>query len=105
MEEYQIFTDQGETIEKETFTPIKIEENENKYDLNIEKEENIIQFFIYDKNQLPSAIYERTMNFKEIKSLSQEFKSFNTFNDFYDYLKKLSDNNKLNIKKRKNHYQ
>ena len=39
------------------------------------------------------------MNFKEIKELNKIFSLLSSINDFYDYLKLLSDNKKLNIKK------
>ena len=39
---------------------------------------------------------------KEIKELNNVFLSLTSFNDFYDYLKSLSNNHKLNIKKDNN---
>ena len=39
------------------------------------------------------------MSFHEIKELNVQFQILNSFQDFYDYLKSLSNNNKLNIKK------
>ena len=99
MDEYQLNLDKGETIEVVKFDTIQIKQNEFKYDLNIETKENIIYFIIKDKNQLPSINYKRSMSFNEIKELNIQFQAINSFKDFYDYLKSLSNNNKLNIKK------
>ena len=41
------------------------------------------------------------MNFKEIKELNQLFSLLKTYNDFYDYLKLLSKDKKIKIKKSK----
>ena len=94
-----ISSNKGETIETKKFDSIQIEQNENKYDLNIESKGDDIIFSINDKSQFPSINYIRAMNFKEIKDLNKVFSLLNSFNDFYDYLKSLSNNKKLNIKK------
>ena len=99
MDEYQLNLDKGETIKVINFDVIQIKQNEFKYDLNIETKENIIYFIIKDKNQLPSINYKGSMSFNEIKQLNFQFQALNSFHDFYDYLKSLSNNNKLNIKK------
>jgi len=39
------------------------------------------------------------MSFKEIKNLNKGFSLLNSINEFYDYLKVLSENKKINIKK------
>ena len=98
MEEYQ-FSDKGETVDIINYSPIKIKQNNIEYDLNIENKENIITFSIIDKEKLPSMNFSRTMSFKEIKELNIIFQALNSFNDFYDYLKSLSKNKKLNIRK------
>ena len=102
MDEYKINLDKGETVEFVKFDVIQIKQNEFKYDLNIETKENTIHFTIKDKNQLPSINYKRSMSFNEIKELNVQFYALNSFKDFYDYLKSLSNNNKLNIKKSNN---
>ena len=102
MEEYQLNKDKGETEEIKKFDAIQIKQNELKYDLNIETQENTIYFTTKDKNQLPYINYKRSMSFKEIKASNKKFDAYNSFNDFYDYLKSLSINNKLNIKKNNN---
>jgi len=79
--------------------PIKIEYNNNNYILNISINNDIINFSINDKEQLLSINYIKTMNFKEIKDLNKVFSLLNSINDFYDYLKVLSENKKINIKK------
>ena len=98
MDEYKLNLGKGETFDIVKFDAIKINQNDFKYDLNIETKENTIHFTIKDKNQLPSINYKRSMSFKEIKELNVHH-GLNSFQDFYDYLKSLSNNNKLNIKK------
>ena len=102
MDEYKINLDKGEAVEIVKFDIIQIKQNEFKYDLNIETKENIIYFNIKDDNQLPYINYKRSMSFNEIKELNAQFHALNSFKDFYDYLKSLSNNNKLNIKKSNN---
>jgi len=102
MDEYKINLDKGETVEIVKFDIIQIKQNEFKYDLNIKIKENIIYFNIKDDNQLPYINYKRSMSFNEIKELNVQFHAINSFKDFYDYLKSLSNNNKLNIKKSNN---
>ena len=79
--------------------PIKIEQNNNIYYLNIAVNKDIIIFSINDIDQLLSINYIKSMNFKEIKELNKVFYVLNSINDFYEYLKLLSNNKKLNIKK------
>ena len=102
MEEVPILEEKGETIEIINFDPIKIEQNEIIYILNMEAKEDKITFSINDKEQLPSVNYIRTMTLKEIKELNNVFNVLSSFNEFYDYLKSLSNNHKLNIKKDNN---
>ena len=97
MEEVSLITDKGETAEIRNFEPIKIEQNEINYILNIEADEDKITFSINDKEQFPSINYNRTMSLKSIKELNNIFNVLNSFNDFYDYLKSLSNNHKLSI--------
>ena len=99
MAEAPVIEEKGETIEIIKLEPIKIEQNEINYLLNVETKEDKITFSINDKEQLPSVNYLRTMTLKEIKELNNVFLSLTSFNDFYDYLKSLSNNHKLNIKK------
>ena len=99
MDEYQLFTDKGETEEIIKYDPIQISQNEIKYYLNIENQENMITFSLIDKYEFPCVNYIRNMSLKEIKDLNIIFQVLNSFNDFYDYLKLLSNNKKLNIKK------
>ncbi len=65
----------------------------------METKQDKITFSINDKEQFPSINYIRTMTLKEIKELNNVFLELSSFNDFYDYLKLLSDNHKLYIKK------
>ena len=102
MAEAPVIEEKGETIEIINFEPIKIEQNEINYLLNIETKEDKITFSINDKEQLPSINYVRTMNLKEIKELNNVFLSLTSFNEFYDYIKSLSNNHKLSLKKDNN---
>ena len=102
MEEVSLITDKGETAEIRNFEPIKIEQNEINYILNIEADEDKIIFSINDKEQFPSINYIRTMSLKEIKELNNSFNVLNSFNDFYDYLKSLSNNHTLSFIKDNN---
>ena len=82
MEDYQINEDKGETEEKINLESIIISQNNIKYILNIEANEDKITFSINDKKQFPSINYIRTMSLKEIKILNNIFKVFKSFNDF-----------------------
>ena len=97
MEEVPLTSDKGETAKIRNFEPIKIEQNEINYILNIEADEDKIIFSINDKEQFPSINYIRTMSLKEIKELNNIFNVLNSFNDFYDYLKSLSNNHTLSF--------
>ena len=99
MEEYQLLTDKGETEEIIKYDPIQIGQDEIKYYLNIENQGNMITFSLIDKYEFPCVNYIRNMSLNEIKGLNIIFQVLNSFNDFYDYLKLLSNNKKLNIKK------
>ena len=105
MEDFQINEDKGETEEKINFESIIISQNNIKYILNIEANEDKITFSINDKEQFPSIDYIRTMSLKEIKNLNNIFKVFKSFNDVYEYLKQLSNNKQLNIQKKMVLYQ
>ena len=96
MEECEIIYEKGETEEKISYEPIIIEQNNIKYILNIEAEENKITFSINNKDHFPSINYNRTMSFKKLKNIYIKLKSFN---DFYEHLKQLTNNYNLNIKK------
>ena len=97
MEQYEL-EELGESILPIDFEPIKIEQNNINYILNIKAIENNITLFLNDTAQFPSIDYIREMSLKEIKDLNKVFFKLNSPNDFYYYLKSLSDNNKLFIK-------
>ena len=102
MEEYEISNDQKEKIEIINFNPIKIELNAIKYELSIEAKENMITFTIDDKDTLTNTIkYTRTMSFKEIIDLNNVFYELNSPNEFNGYIRSLSDNKQLILKKDK----
>ena len=79
--------------------PIKIEQDNNNYCLNINITGNIMTFCINEKEMLFSSNYVKSMSFQEIKNLNEGFSILKSINDFYDYLKLLSDNKKIIIKK------
>ena len=85
------------SYEGETFSPIKIEKDGIKYILNynVDNKDNIF-LSIDDNENLPVVNYTTTVKLKEMKQILYDLKSNN---DFYFYLKSLSDNKKLNIKK------
>ena len=102
MEEYQMSSDQGETKDIINFNPIKIELNTIKYELNIESKENIITFTLDGKNIINTNKYTKTMSLKEIRDLNNVFYELNSPNEFYGYIRTLSDNKQLILKKDKN---
>ena len=102
MEKCSINYENGETEDIIKYDPISIEQNNIKYDLNIEIYEDNITLLINDKQQFPSVDYNRTMNLKEIKNLNKIFSEFKSLFNFYEYLKKLSADKKLIIKKNNN---
>jgi len=79
--------------------PIKIEQDNINYYLNIGINEDIIRFSLFNKENLLSVNYFKTMNFQEIKELNKIFLGLSSFNDFYEYLQTLSVNKKINIEK------
>ena len=79
--------------------PIKIEHDNNNNYLNIGINKDNILLSLNYKEQLFSINYNKTMNFQEIKNLNKAFDVLNTINEFYEYLKVLSDNKKISIKK------
>ena len=91
--------DEGETIKVINYNPLLIKQNEIIYELNVKSEENIITFSINDKSKFSSVYYNKKMSLEEIKNINQVFNSLKSINDFYDYLKLLSDNKKIYIKK------
>ena len=91
--------EQEETIEIINFNPIKIELNAIKHELNTEAKENMITFTIDDKDTLTTIKYTRTMSFKEIIDLNNVFYELNSPNEFYGYIRSLSDNKQLILKK------
>ena len=99
MDEIPISCDRGETDNIIDYEPIKIKQNEIEYNLNIKSKGDTITFSINIKNQLLYDNYIRKMRFHNIKELHKAFNSLKSYNNFYEYLKTLSDNEKLNIKK------
>ena len=99
MEEYKLNSEKFKSVDIVKYEPIKINQDDIKYNLNIETRENMITFTIIDKERFPIINYIRTMNLKEIKELNTTFNVLNSLKDFYDYLKLLSEENKITIKK------
>jgi len=99
MDEFPISCDRGETDNIIDYEPIKIKQNEIEYNLNIKSKGDMITFSINIKNQLLYDNFIRKMRFHNIKELHKSFNSLKSCANFYEYLKTLSDNEKLNIKK------
>ena len=79
--------------------PIKIDHNNINYYLNVGINKDNILLSINYKEQLFSINYVKTMNFQEVKNLNKALEALNSINEFYEYLKVLSDNKKIDIKK------
>ena len=86
------------TEENIKFDTIQIEQNNIKFDLNIEVKDNMIIFSINYKSKFPSINYIRKMNFTELVNLHQAFNLFNSFSGFYEFLKASSDKKSISIK-------
>jgi hypothetical protein len=83
--------------------PIIIMQNNVKYNLNIESQNNKITFSIYNNEQFPNFYYTKKISLKELKDSIKGNDEFMDKNfDIYNCFKKLSNDNKLNIKKDKN---
>ena len=83
--------------------PIIIMQNDVKYNLNIESQNNKITFSIYNNEQFPNLYYTKKISLKELKDSIKGNDEFMDKNfDIYNYFKNLSNDNKLNIKKDKN---
>ena len=83
--------------------PIIIMQNNVKYNLNIESQNNKITFSIYNNEQFPCFYYTKKISFKELKdSIKGNDEFMNKNFDIYNYFKNLSNDKKLNIKKDKN---
>ena len=86
MKEVSAITEKEEIVDISNFEPIKIQQNEFNYLLNIEIHEDKITSSINEKVKFPSIDYIRTKPLKEIKELNNIFLAINSFNYFYDYL-------------------
>ena len=83
--------------------PIIIMQNDVKYNLNIESQNNKITFSIYNNEQFPCFYYTKKISLKELKdSIKGNDEFMNKNFDIYNYFKNLSNDKKLNIKKDKN---
>ena len=83
--------------------PIIIMQNDVKYNLNIESQNNKITFSIYNNEQFPNFYYTKKISLKELKdSIKGNDEFMNKNFDIYNYFKNLSNDKKLNIKKDKN---
>ena len=64
MEHYQLNAETFRQVDIIKYEPIKINQDDIKYNLNIETKENMITFTIIDKERFPIISYIRTMNLK-----------------------------------------
>ena len=101
MEEVLNIESESEDINKFNPIQIPIELNKIKYILKVNSIKSIFTFELIDIEKMPYINYKRKMDFKEIKEMNQLFNLLKTNNDFYDYLKLLSKDKKINIRKSK----
>ena len=101
MEEVPNIESESEDINKFNPIQIPIELNKIKYILKVNSIKSIFTFELIDIEKMPYINYKRKMDFKEIKEMNQLFNLLKTNNDFYDYLKLLSKDKKINIRKSK----
>ena len=101
MEEVPNIESESEDINKFNPIQIPIELNKIKYILKVNSIKSVFAFELIDIEKMPYINYKRKMDFKEIKEMNQLFNLLKTNNDFYDYLKLLSKNKKINIRKSK----
>ena len=106
MEEFE-FPEQEQDLEPETDKglnknePIIINQNNIKYNLNIECQDNKLILSI-DNEELNNFYYTNKISFKELKDSIKGNEIFYKINDIYNYFKKLSNDKKLKIKKDNN---
>ena len=101
MEEVPNIESESEDINKFNPIQIPIELNKIEYILKVNSIKSVFAFELIDIEKMPYINYKRKMDFKEIKEMNQLFNLLKTNNDFYDYLKLLSKNKKINIRKSK----
>ena len=79
-----------------------IQHNEEKFQLQIIKEEEKCITLIISKYEKQNIKYIKKMNFDEIKGIHKIFGMLNSCEDFIDYIKAAYENKKLSIKIDKN---
>ena len=57
MEEYKLNSEKFKSVDIVKYEPIKINQDDIKYNLNIESKENMITFTIIDKERFPIINY------------------------------------------------
>ena len=82
--------------------PIIIMQNNIKYNLIIESQNQIITFSLYENEQFPNLCYTKKFSLKELKDSIKANELIAKDNDIYNYFKKLSKDKRLNIKKNNN---
>ena len=88
-----------ESINADNFLEVQVEQNNLKYNLKIKSKKDTVEIILHDKKEFPTIYYSQKLNFQKIKCLNKVFGLFNSLKDFFDYLKKLSQNKKIGIKK------
>ena len=102
MEEVEFSSFEEETNDILKFAPIQIKKNNIDYKLDIEAGKQEITFSIWDHEQFPIVKYSLTISLQKLKKSIKEIKNIDSVQDIYNYLKKLSNEEKLNIKKNNN---
>ena len=80
---------------------IKIEQNEKTYELILNIIKGSITFKIKEEEIFPTIYYTNKMTLNDIKDMDKTFYGLNSIIEFSDYLKVLSENKKITIKKDK----
>jgi len=88
-----------ESINADNFLEVQVEQNNLKYNLKIKSKKDTVEIILHDKKEFPTIYYSQKLNFQKIKCLNKVFGLFNSLKDFFDYLKKLSQNKKIGVKK------
>ena len=78
---------------------IKIEQNEKTYELILNIIKGSITFKIKEEEIFPNIYYTNKMTLNDIKDMDKSFYGLNSIMEFSDYLKVLSENKKITIKK------
>ena len=92
----------AETPKQITKEPILIEQENKKYFLNIEINDNFINFRINEEGVFPTIYFSRNLSIKDIQELHKSFYGLNSCQEFLEYIRELAVKEELIIKKNEN---